>query len=330
MTRNVGRSKGKENHAPIDRKSLKRVLICRPNHRLGNQIMISPLLEEVSKTFPNCKIDLFTKGGLAPILFMNFEQTNCFIRLPKKHFHQLPQYIYAWFSLKKRHYDLVVNADKNSSSGRLSTRFARSSHKFFGDIDEVFTEHPDAIHFAKGPVYGLRHYLSKCGIPETDKPVPTLDLKLSEEEIKKGREVLKKHMGNDKPTICLYTYATDDKCFSKSWWKEFYGILKSRFENHNIFEVLPVENVSQIDFAAPAYYSKDIREICAVIDNCTVFIGADCGVMHLATASGTPTIGLFSRNNVEKYKPYGGMNTAFYTGETEMDEIVGTVEEILP
>jgi ADP-heptose:LPS heptosyltransferase len=37
------------------------------------------------------------------------------------------------------------------------------------------------------------------------------------------------------------------------------------------------------------FYSKDIREIGAVIANTEIFIGADSGIMHLASASLTPT-----------------------------------------
>ena len=48
------------------RNKIKRILICRPNHRLGNLLLITPLIQEISETFPDCKIDLFVKGGIAP------------------------------------------------------------------------------------------------------------------------------------------------------------------------------------------------------------------------------------------------------------------------
>ena len=38
------------------------------------------------------------------------------------------------------------------------------------------------------------------------------------------------------------------------------------------------------------------------------FISADCGVMHLAAAVGTPTLGLFTQSNRSKYTPYGPGN----------------------
>jgi hypothetical protein len=54
----------------------------------------------------------------------------------------------------------------------------------------------------------------------------------------------------------------------------FYALLQ-RISDYNIIEILPVENVSQIAFKSPVFYSKDIREIGAVIANTEIFIGAD-------------------------------------------------------
>ena len=56
----------------IDRpEEVKWVLLIRPNHRLGNQLMVTPLLKETTTTFPNAKIDLlsytYKSRILAPI-----------------------------------------------------------------------------------------------------------------------------------------------------------------------------------------------------------------------------------------------------------------------
>ena len=73
--------------------------------------------------------------------------------------------------------------------------------------------------------------------------------------------------------------------------------LKSNLPDVNFVEILPVENISQLNFSIPSYYSKEIRDIAGIIANTSVFIGADSGMMHLATSSGTATLGLFSVTN---------------------------------
>ncbi|GGB78834.1 hypothetical protein GCM10007424_18750 [Flavobacterium suaedae] len=311
LTKNVGKS-AFEKGINIERNDVKRVLICRPNHRLGNMLLITPLVQEVEATFPNCTIDVFVKGGAAIPIFENYTTIDKIIRLPKKHFSQLPQYISRWVGLKTKKYDIAINVNAKSSSGRLSTKAARADLKFFGDVDKEFkSKYKDYKHIAKYPVYNFRYFVSKLGIHDTlDAPIPSLNLKLSEQERTNGKKKLDELVDTTKETICIFTYATGAKCYETQWWKECYKQLKANFSEYNILEILPVENVSQIDFEAPSFYSKDVREIASVIANSKVFVGADSGMMHLASASQAPTIGLFSCTDTEVYEPYGNRSTS--------------------
>ena len=135
-------------------RAIKKVLICRPNSRLGNQLMITPLVHDVSEAFPDCEIDLFVRGFVSTIIFQNHKQINRIIRLPKKPFKELFNYMKVWGSLRKYQYDLVINMDSGSSSGRLTTAFSRGRYKLFCDvIDEMERKHKD---MAKFPVYNCR------------------------------------------------------------------------------------------------------------------------------------------------------------------------------
>lgn len=330
ITKKISNTAMNQNLQMINKENIKTVLICRPNHRLGNQLLITPLVQEVTDTFPNCKIDLFVKGNISPILFENYENVDNIIKLPKKHFNDLLPYIKGWVALKKKRYDLVINADKNSSSGRLSTKFAKSDYKLFGDEETDFQlKYPDHKHIAKYPVYSLRSYLSQLGIPNTENPIPALDIKLSPSEIAAAKIELNKLINKDQKTICVFTFATGEKCYSEDWWTAFYDRLKKKYCNYNIVELLPVENVSQIGFKAPSFYSKDIRQIASFIANTDIWIGADSGMMHLASASKTPTVGLFSVTNIEKYEPYSNNSIALDTNSVNTDEMITAIDIIL-
>ncbi|MGG7036470.1 MAG: glycosyltransferase family 9 protein, partial [Flavobacterium sp.] len=251
------------------------------------------------------------------------------IRL-KKAFSNLMEYLKVWFTLKIGAYDVVINVDKNSSSGRLSTKFTHSKWKFFGEDDEqFFVKYPDGKHMAKFSVYMLRNELEKCGVKPNVSPVPYLDLKLSKEEIANGEKVLHSIVPADKKAICIYTFATGTKCYSEEWWLDFYEKLKSEFADYHIFEMLPIENISKINRKAPVYYSKDIREMGAVIANSAIFIGADCGVMHLASAALTPTIGLFSVTSIDKYQPYNPGSVSVYTDKTDSQTLLAIIRNTL-
>jgi heptosyltransferase III len=330
LTKNIGKSHIKANLASGEIPNIKRVLISRPNHRLGNQLLLTPLVQEVIDTFPDCKIDLFVKGGVANAVFESYENIDKIIQLPRKPFNQLIKYIFCWFKLKKHDYDLVINGDKNSSSGRLSTQIAKAKFKVFGETnDSIQYTFDDYEHISKYPIYNLRDYLTKIGFPENNKPIPTLNIKLSEVEIAHGKSVLKGIVNNNKSTICIYTNATGDKIYDEDWWMKLYNRLLKNYPEYNIIELLPIENTSKINFAAPNLYSKDVREMCALIANTAIFIAADNGVMHLASAAQIPVVGFFKVTKLEKYRPYGNGSLAFNTNDTNINDWLKGIDNIL-
>lgn len=329
LTKNIGDSSISKSE-PIDKSKIKKVLICRPNGRLGNLLLITPLVQEVTKTFPNCKIDLFVKGFLAPIVFENYDNIDKIIPLPKKPFKELVKYFKVWTLIKKQNYDIVINVDQNSSSGRLAAKFSNAKYKIFGDLPEnVELPYEDYGHIAKYPVYNLRYTLSQVGIQDTQEPVALIDLKLSEQEIANGKKILNDIIDQQKKTIAIFTFATGDKCYCIEWWEKFYAVLKKEYPDYNIFEVLPVENVSQINFQAPTFYSKDVREIGSVLANVDVFVGADSGIMHLSSASKAPTVGLFSVSNLKKYEPYGNSSVGIDTTINDYPVFIEAINRIL-
>lgn len=330
LTKNIGRTDFKNTDIK-NNFEIKRILICRPNHRLGNLLLITPLIQELTATFPGCKIDLFIKGGLAPIVLKNYSEIDRIMSLPRKPTKEPFKYTKVWFDLKKHAYDLVINADFQSSSGRISTKIVRSKIKFFGDENDIdtSTKPDDYLHFGKHPIYNLRENLSALGITTLKGEMPYLDIKLSAEEISKGKKIVDALVNNNPKVISIFTFATGKKCYTEAWWLPFYEKLQTAFPEYSIIEILPVENVSQIHFKATSFYSKDVREMAAVINNTAVFVGADSGIMHLASASQTPTVGLFSVTKLKKYAPYNEGSLAVNTNEIDADGIIQIVKTIL-
>jgi len=342
LTKKIATSNLKYAFDSTNKPTIKKILISRPNKRLGNLLLVTPLIQDVVATFPDCKIDLLVKGGAAPMIFKNYENIDQIIQLPKKPFKELMLFIKSLKKIKTKRYDLVINVDKNSSSGRLTTQFSNSKFKFFGDFDEELPlKDKEYLHIAKYPVYSYRNNLSQLGYGTNDtrgraeqsgaKPIPPIQLLLSPSEKEEGKKILRQLVGNDKKTICVFTFATGNKCLSEAWWEECYEKLMKAYPDYNIIEVLPFENISKIAFKAPSFYSKSIREIGSLIANTELFIGADSGIMHLASAVQIPIIGLFSTSDfyINKYKPYSNNSIAVNTNEKSVDEIIEIVDAIL-
>jgi ADP-heptose:LPS heptosyltransferase len=321
----TGSFKNKIGKTTSNNDDVKRILICRPNHRLGNLLLLSPLVQELESTFPNSEIDLLVNQSSAMQLYRNYDSVSKIIEFPQKPFTNLVKYIRTFVRLRSKKYDLAINAVKESSSGRIFTSFSNAKFKFVGDGDTDKKER----HIAKQVIYSLREFLPNIGVKANDAIPAGLDLRLANDELIHGGSLVYDIVQNAQPTICLFTHATGTKCYPERWWFNLYEHLQKAFPDVNIIELLPKENVSKIGFRAPALYTNDIRELAAMIASTDVFIGADSGVMHLASSSLTPTIGLFSVTDTEKYKPYNEGSVAVKTNEVEIDELIVLVENAL-
>ncbi|PZR16253.1 MAG: ADP-heptose--LPS heptosyltransferase [Flavobacterium psychrophilum] len=323
LTRHIGKSTIVRNLEPS---GVKKILISRPNHRLGNMLLITPLVQEVQDTFPNCTIDLFVGGNAASHIFRNNQNIGRIIELPRRPFSNIVKYFRGWLLLRISRYDFAININVHSSSGRLSIALSRSGYKFFGEADtEYGIEYDDYQHIAKYPIYNLRNYLNRIGFVQPNNPIPDLSLNLSDDELARGAKLLNTIILKGKITICLFTNATGNKCYSELWWQEFYNRLEEEFPDVNFIEMLPVENISRLGFRIPRFYSTDLREMGAVIANTTLFISADGGVMHLASATGTPTIGLFSVTREQIYAPYNKHSLAINTDKVNKNEMLALI-----
>ena len=81
-----------------------------------------------------------------------------------------------------------------------------------------------------------------------------------------------------------------------------------------VFDAVPEDR--RIDLVG-----ADIGLTGACFARCRLFIGNDSGLMHLAAAAGTPTLGLFGPTSDEQYGPWGDKARAL-RGERSRDQII--------
>lgn len=65
----------------------------------------------------------------------------------------------------------------------------------------------------------------------------------------------------------------------------------------------------------------DLLTAAACLQRCSLYIGNDSGLMHIAAASGVPTLGLFGPSRPERYAPWGSNSSWVQTRET-LEEMV--------
>lgn len=302
----------------LPRKGIHRIVVLRPNHRLGNTLLLTPLLSELERLYPGAEVDILTSGAAASDVFARRDCVRNLWILPNK---VVRHPLASWRIIRRmqrQHYDMAIDPCVGSQSGRLFLSIAKAKHKLgfeqFGMDGGVTCNIPvpsQLSHMGQLPVYLLRR---GCEEEFAASDCPGLDLRLTSEEQGKGRDRLHQLMEGQPayagPVIALFGDATGSKVFPQAWWVEMIQRLHQLRPDHRFIEIVPASGTSKFGNVYPVYYSTSIRRMAAVMAASDFVISADCGVMHLAASSGVPTVGIFSTTKPLQYGPYGGRNFA--------------------
>lgn len=139
----------------------------------------------------------------------------------------------------------------------------------------------------------------------SDDPIPRA------EERERGRQRLARVCGVRnvaEPLSCIeiFANATRDKSLSLDWWRRFLAAFEPRASQHCVVEILPAFGRSLLEDLYPSFYCSEVRGLAAMLANLSLYVSADCGVMHLAWAAGASTIGLFNATEPAEWGPGGG------------------------
>jgi len=313
-------------------RGINRVLICRTSHSLGNTLLLTPLLEELERVYPGAEIDIVTQSPVARDLYDRYFSVRKVLVLPSR----FPPHMLSVFgvlrSMRERSYDLVIDPDRRSKTARILLALSHSRHKlgFCGPEKSGEVTHAVAIpehvqHIAKLPVYLLRTALGRAHDTEYSSP----DIRLSHAERTAGRQALLRLMNcshaGARPVIGVFANATGAKRLDGSWWQGMLDRLEGILPGYEFLEVTPVFGASMLDLRYPTQYCSDLRKLTAVMSQLTAFISVDSGLMHLAWASGTTTIGLFTGTDIQAWGPYGANAMVIGAREHTVEEVASSI-----
>jgi ADP-heptose:LPS heptosyltransferase len=309
-----------------------RVLVCRPTHSLGNTLLLTPLLRELQVVYPGAEIDVITRTPVAVDLFGQLPHVRHVLCLPSRPFLRPMGFFGVLAHLRRSHYDLAIDPHPCSRTGRTLLRLCRATYKlgFSGHQDAVLTHAirvPESVrHTGHRPVHLLRNAL---GYPAA--AIPALDIALTPGERTEGIKELERllrfsRQGGSHGTIGVFANATGHKLLPESWWQSLLNALAARYSAHAIVEIVPAFGRSMLGSKYPAFYTSDVRRLAGVLSQLSLFVSSDCGVMHLACASGAPVVGFFSITNPVEWGPYGSrdctIDTRGLTPEQIAEQIV--------
>lgn len=308
-------------------KGIYRILVCRPNHRLGNMLLLTPLLNALESVYPGAEVDVLAGAAFAGELFAGFGHVRRVHSLGARMGRRPLRVLRTLSQLRGRRYDLVIDAGKGSRSGRIFSRIVNARHTVSPHHDDVRERGTE--HFAHRPLAALAAALEPGRLP---RPFPPLELRLTAAEREQGRQRLQRILGADvsgRPVVGLFANATGRKRLDIGWWRRLIASVRAHGRRVALVEFLPAHGRSMLDDAVPGLFSTDLRAMAAAMCPLDAFVSADCGVMHLASAAGATTFGLFHSTSPVLYGPYHGRSRAFHTASNSPEDIAAQLDRHL-
>lgn len=280
-----------------------RILFVTSN-RIGDAVLSTGLLDHLLKTYPKARFTIAC-GPVAEGLFARMPQRDVTIVMEKQSYcrHWLP----LWTATVGVVWDLVVDIRASAISYLVPTRRRAVMRKSVGH---------KTVQLAR---------LLKLDPP----PLPVVWT--SPED----RAVAFRQLPSGGPIVALGPTANWN---GKVWPAENFAVL------FHALQAGPLPGARAAIFAGPGPQEAalaapllaalpgainltgklDLPQVAACLARCALFVGNDSGLMHMAAASGAPTLGLFGPTPAAEYAPTGRCAAAVLSPTADMQDL--TVE----
>ena len=283
--------------------------------RIGDAVLSTGLLSHLVSQYPDARITVAC-GVLPAPLFSAVPGVERVIPLTKRAL--AGHWLSLWSEVCTTMWDLVVDL---RSSALVWLLMARSRHVLRSGTDAKSIHRVTEL----GALFGLN-------------PPPAPTLWSSDAD----REAAAAVIPGEAPVLGLGATAN---WLPKIWPTENFALLADRLtargaaladariavfggpDEHELakplLEALPPERT--IDLVGDASGVRGLAVTAACLARCTLFVGNDSGLMHLAAAAGTPTVGLFGPSPPARYGPWGN-HCAVASSGVSYDELAGAAD----
>ena len=311
-----------------------RILVVRPDDRLGNMILLTPLLGALRRTFPDCHIALLVSAKFADLL-THENGINEQIRFSRRGLIAHPLRMGClWRCLREGKFDLAIDARHMQAFSLTSAllTYATGAPLRLG-YDRGFASHflnlcvpllTTETHETEILLNLLRFLIGKV-------PSVPMQVFLSEEDRRfAGTFLARKGVTRGRKIVGLHLGGRRDK----RWPVERYAALADALKRDFGADVMVFGGPDEA--ALIPHFQRAVRSSPVIVDampigcfgalveHCHCFISGDTGPMHLSVALGTPTISLFLVNNFRRYGPSGEKHRVVYGADRNI-----AVEEVL-
>ena len=288
-----------------------RILLSRLRF-MGDVILTTPLIRQLKKTFPAARLNYLTQDTFAPLLLHN-PNLDEVISFPPHSSLMVQARFYR--QLRQRRFDLAIDLFGNPRTALMTWATGakirvggdfRGRGKLYNVRVPAPPVEPNAIDF---------HWRSLIAL-DIEKGDDRTEIFMAPAEKKWARDCLNGFkIDLSRPVVGLHPGAT---WANKRWPEKYFAELALQLFKKDIQiiisqgpgeeaiaqEVIWRISAQQRDATIVLLPVLSLRQLAGVQQQMRVFVSNDCGVMHLAVAVGTPTIGLFGPSQPPIWFPY--------------------------
>jgi len=285
----------------------KRILISRMKF-IGDVVLTTPAVRSLRKAFPDAFIAYMADAQAASLLEHNPHLNEIIpFDFARPAWREQPRVVRL---LRRRRFDLAIDLFGNPRSALLT--FLSGARTRVG-LDrpgrgKLFTVR---VHDEAGPKTAIEFYmqfLRAIGVPQSS---GRTEIYLKDDECAGAHRLIAGVVRRPGPVIGLHPGATWP---AKRWLPEHFAEVAKRiskqFEAQVILTAGPNDHdviravQKSMDVALPVFSGLPLRQLAALLGQCTVYVANDSGPMHIAAAVGTPTIGIFGPGEENIWFPY--------------------------
>ncbi|HEY8515641.1 MAG TPA: glycosyltransferase family 9 protein [Candidatus Binatia bacterium] len=293
---------------------VRRVLLVRPNFRLGNALITSPLIAALRERFPHAQIDyLGGEGTLAVVEHLGIDER---IAISRRFVARPWRFVALFARLRRRKYDVAIEAAMGSFSGGLYTFLsgARFRVGITGRGDRFLNVRLPAApvtHAYDGPVA----FAERLGVTCEPRPVYVV----TEAEAADALATLKLLRLADHervhPFVALFVGGHGAKRWPEDCWVALARRVAGEGASVVVFtgpdEAGAVERLRErLAGVARVLEPRPLRAFAALLATATVVVTPDSGPMHLAAALGVPCVAVLSNRASTFFPPRGPLDVS--------------------
>ncbi len=287
----------------IKKEEIKKILCIKPRG-IGDIVLSTIILENLTNAFPNVKIDYLTEE-FAKASVENNPIVNKVITMQKNEF-----FLRTSFKVRKENYNLILDLWSNPRTAQITyfsgvkyrIGFAYRGRKYAYNI--LATSERGNVHSAEHNL----EILKPLDIPIISK---NIHYYISEKDNEFGKDFINSNFDKNKKVIGILPSGgwASKRCDAEKW-VEICKKLNEKFNSEFLIIWGPGDeedsnyiknNLGEIAKLAP---KTDVNKMSGLINNCNLIIANDSGPMHISAALKKPTLGIFGPTDPEKHGPY--------------------------